>query len=683
MTTADHEPATPEKTIPIPRLPLQVCFYSPPNVAQRDLILRLEAELAGDPPGGAVALTRPAVPTRLFWTPEPVPWDEAETTVVLAFIDQYALGTPTWRSWVEARAAEAGPGDPAVVADRAGEGSRPRRVVVPVALDPAFTNLDLAGLHAVHLLPAEPTFRDGPVRLLHHIWRELRGERRARLFVSYAAADGRPRAEAIQQYLANRTHLEPLFDRVSLLEGGRFDTQIEQQLASACALIVVLTDAWSGRPWCQRELLFAKSQGVPVVVIDALERGVPRAFPYLGNGLTLRWTDDLPELLHLVMLEATRDAFVDRHLEVLRAAGWLPPGADTLDRAPELATLERWARQPELVHPDPPLAQHEHDLLKRVVPTTRVRTPTQALMRGANERPLTGRRLALSISDPPHEELTRLGLSTHHIRRAWLAVARHLLAAGAGFDYSGDFRDHGFTWQLVDLIQAHRQAQMKVEVPVTLQVPWPISEGLTPEVRSRIPSPIQVVGHPLPPDVPWKPGTSTDPTTREARFAWARALTETRLAVTAATDARVLLGGAWIAKGRIPGLAEEALLHLEAGKPLYLLGGFGGMTAALAAAVQGREPKALTNALQLYDDLTRDAARDYNTWVDALPADAPVHPTVRMRVDYPDLVQRFAQRGPGGLNNGLSAELNLRLMATRDLTEAIGLVLYGLQCVVQ
>lgn len=650
-------------SIPVARLPLQVCFFSAPRVAQRALIEALEAGLAGDPPGQAVALTRPAVPTRLYWTPEPVPWDEASTTLVLAFIDEYALGTEAWRTWLEARATEAGPG----------------RVFLPVALDARFTNLDLDHRHALRLYETPDHFRDAPARILHRIWRTLRGEAKGRLFISHAKLDGEDKALAIKHYVENHTTLEPLFDRVSLLEGDRFDQQIQDQLRTACALIVVLTDAWSGRPWCQRELLFAKQAGVPVVVIDAIEQAVPRTFPYLGNGLTLRWTDDLATVLHRVMLEATRDAFVDRHLEALRGAGWLPTGADTLDRAPELATVERWAGELELVHPDPPLAQHEIHLLKRVAPGTRIRTPTQALMRGDDERPLTGRRIALSISDPPNGELDRLGLTQQHIRRAWLAVARHLLAAGAGFDYAGDLRDQGFTWQIVDLIRAHRQADIKIEQPVTLHLSWPMSEQLTAADRAKIPSPIRVQAHPLPPDVPWIPGTSTAPDTPEARFAWARALTETRLTVTQATHARLLLGGAWIAKGRIPGLAEEALLHLEAGKPVYLLGGFGGMTAALAAAVRGEVPRALTEAVQFKDELPRAAAAHYNAWIDTLAPETPCHPTVRMRVDYPALITRFAQRGPGGLNNGLTADLNLRLMATRDLTEAIGLVLYGLQ----
>jgi len=43
------------------------------------------------------------------------------------------------------------------------------------------------------------------------------------------------------------------------------------------------------------------------------------------------------------------------------------------------------------------------------------------------------------------------------------------------------------------------------------------------------------------------------------------------------TQARIMLGGRTTGyKGKYPGLVEEALLTLQAGKPLYLMGGFGG-----------------------------------------------------------------------------------------------------------
>ena len=53
-------------------------------------------------------------------------------------------------------------------------------------------------------------------------------------------------------------------------------------------------------------------------------------------------------------------------------------------------------------------------------------------------------------------------------------------------------------------------------------------------------------------------------------------------------------GCCWAAKRRdLAGLAEEALLALRAGKPVYLIGAFGGCAEAVIEAPRGNKPGAL------------------------------------------------------------------------------------------
>jgi hypothetical protein len=62
-----------------------------------------------------------------------------------------------------------------------------------------------------------------------------------------------------------------------------------------------------------------------------------------------------------------------------------------------------------------------------------------------------------------------------------------------------------------------------------------------------------------------------------------RALTGMRRYMGAKTNGRVLLGGKRHGfQGEIPGLMEEALISLDNAQPLYLAGGFGGVTADIA-----------------------------------------------------------------------------------------------------
>lgn len=58
---------------------------------------------------------------------------------------------------------------------------------------------------------------------------------------------------------------------------------------------------------------------------------------------------------------------------------------------------------------------------------------------------------------------------------------------------------------------------------------------------------------------------------------WESGLTATRTTMLGETDARVVIGGQREGyRGRIPDIAEEALLSLDAGQPLFLFGGYGG-----------------------------------------------------------------------------------------------------------
>ena len=51
-------------------------------------------------------------------------------------------------------------------------------------------------------------------------------------------------------------------------------------------------------------------------------------------------------------------------------------------------------------------------------------------------------------------------------------------------------------------------------------------------------------------------------------------------------DARILMGGqVENYKGRMPGVAEEALLSLRSGQPVFLLGGLGGCARDIAETV--------------------------------------------------------------------------------------------------
>lgn len=64
--------------------------------------------------------------------------------------------------------------------------------------------------------------------------------------------------------------------------GARFDSQFEAEIARS-ALVAIRSDRYGGRPWCRWEVLRGKCHHRPLLVVDLIERGEPRIFPYAGT----------------------------------------------------------------------------------------------------------------------------------------------------------------------------------------------------------------------------------------------------------------------------------------------------------------------------------------------------------------------------------------------------------------
>lgn len=127
-------------------------------------------------------------------------------------------------------------------------------------------------------------------------------------------------------------------------------------------------------------------------------------------------------------------------------------------------------------------------------------------------------------------------------------------------------------------------------------------------------------------------------------------------------------------RGFIPGIFEEALLSLEKRSPLYLLGGFGGATEVLAEALLADPSAALPKALQ-------EEWQRQNTPGLALLKNADGSLAASTSALLRALHEAIhAARGQlaKALNNGLDEADNRRLLTTRDMRGALGLVHKGL-----
>lgn len=219
---------------------------------------------------------------------------------------------------------------------------------------------------------------------------------RLRVFISHTFRAGLGEENEVQElinrvrWLIQRTHLESFFDHSDLEPGGDWDAKLRSSAATS-ALLALRTDLYASRDWCQREVLIAKREGMPIVILDALGRGeergsflmdhVPRVPVRVDTTVegAQHWRDaDIILGLNLLVDECLKRVLWRRQAELARertdmGVTWWAP------HAPEPATLASWllaersaGRIPEridrvcVLHPDPPLGADERAVLQEL-----------------------------------------------------------------------------------------------------------------------------------------------------------------------------------------------------------------------------------------------------------------------------------------------------------------------------
>lgn len=250
--------------------------------------------------------------------------------------------------------------------------------------------------------------------------------------------------------------------------------------------------------------------------------------------------------------------------------------------------------------------------------------------------------IAISVSDSP--DTTRLGVSVDHVWDTFTEIVIELSASGVDLAYGGDLRKRGFTDMLFELAARYRRPG-QTTIRVTNYFAWPVHIRMSTDRLEQVATEVEHVAHLAllgidsarlstaeRGDLP-----SCDPDESE----WRSGLTTMRALMQAETSGRIAIGGQVDNfKGKMPGIAEEALLSLQARQPLFLVGGFGGCTRDVAETLGLVEP-----------------------W--------------RESRDWPER-QVFNDYSVDDLMNGLTSEENQTLARTPFIGQARQLVMLGL-----
>jgi hypothetical protein len=273
---------------------------------------------------------------------------------------------------------------------------------------------------------------------------------------------------------------------------------------------------------------------------------------------------------------------------------------------------------------------------------------------------LAGVSIGLSASESA--DLGRLGLMDEHFRLALRELARIVLVSGGTLVYGGNLDAGSYTWVLVNELRRYAGDGLGLR----LMLHWLEHRRRSLASLEELDDQLGIRGELLCVN---EDGSGVLPQRGEGRGAEAGAtvtdaalrvasVTGLRQVLTARCDARLLIGGRRAGYiGPMPGVLQEALLSLDAGQPLYLAGGLGGMALNLAAAV---------------DPACGTLLPPYSTDAADVPLDAATQA---------GLARVRAWVGDGGwarLHNGLSDAQNRQLAATHRPAEIAALVSLGL-----
>lgn len=270
------------------------------------------------------------------------------------------------------------------------------RLIVPLEVPKAVLPRDLAAvqqvgwdapwLDALHKNSHLPNDREPPathteVRVLNALLDALLGPRAPeRWFVSHAKADGDAFAVTVQHKLADYG-LAAFYDAAAIKAGEDWATSLRQN-AGRGMVIVLQSDAYASRPWCQTEMLTAKRQDLPIIVGLMHRQGESRSFPHSGNLRTVALppSPGAADQAALILIAAALR-------ETLSLACWrgsLDPaqtaGYKILSRPPEPARLVGGeALSLAYLYPDPPLGADELAIVQAVAPNACFKTPQELL----------------------------------------------------------------------------------------------------------------------------------------------------------------------------------------------------------------------------------------------------------------------------------------------------------------
>lgn len=455
-----------------------------------------------------------------------------------------------------------------------------------------------------------------------------------KLFISHAKRDGLVVAENLRNSLRSKTKLDSFFDKNDIIEGVDFEKQIKENVKSSL-LMVLDSDAYGTRQWCQKEILCAKKYGVPIVVVDMHSDVITRTFPYMGNVPSVRLNDDnLDSAINLLLRTGLRYEYQKNYLTRIVKEGNDDDDFDILSYQPELLDMHMLEKN-NVLYPEPPVSEEE----RRILNSTKKNFITPLEKEGLL---LDGEFISISVSNTNENRPDEIML-----RDMVVEISRYILNAGGKIIYGGSGSRDGYVNLFSQISEKYGKIKIESEgkdLPedeayIYNYYAWPYMNVLSDDDMAYLKH-CHLCAQQIYPDGISEEQKRLIPSTQdeEGKMQIISSLSHMRDVRCREARAFIIVGGK--TKGSltpIPGILEEYLKARATKKPIYLLGGFGGEAALISKSVISRE----TIIKSIRDDTYES------------------------------------------LNNGLNKEENMRLLLSTNVFEIIRLIISGMKKVIK
>ena len=503
-----------------------------------------------------------------------------------------------------------------------------------------------------------------------------------RLFLSHAKKGdtGLKHAKAIKKFIDN-SNMQGFFDVNDISSGFKFDEEIEKHIKRS-TLIAIESDAYSTRYWCQREILTAKREKRPIILVNSLEEYEDRVFPAASNIPCVHITaeplndKDILRILIAALLETIRFEHARKLLTYYRNQKWIDQNAVIFARPPEIQQIVEILKKDKksnnlvICYPEPPLYKEETEWADYFNIT--VSTPLWSSDKKSYKNKKF--RIGLSIADYQPDGYDKQNQDLDELKRFSQSLARHLLANKHTLIYGGDLRNDGFTQFILDEATVLRDRLQLDKLFVENYLAWPLNvkqenlkwyanyNTVVKPVSASIPDDIKSLIHDI--------STFLPPDCLENKYIWSRCLTTMREESIKSSDIRILVGGKFENYlGKMPGVLEEFLIAYKQDLVIFLVGGLGGLTKKLCISIKNRK---------IEEEFTEEWQMNHNDAYQDLQEIASQH---GKHTDYDNLkevienitIPILAER------TGLTNEEYERLMTTPFIDESIYLILKSIK----